>query len=128
MKSFLFTSIIVTLICTACGLGAATNNGNQMISAATSGSCNYIQSGSCNITLTYNTGGASGLSIGIQYNGTSYPQEFQINMESCVVINQAYNQTCNVPVKYIGNGSGGHTQNMIFSLGNAQSNQVSVSD
>lgn len=125
MKSFLIANILTVLLCAACGIGA--NNGNPSISASQTSGCSNIKNNTCTITLNYNTGGQSGLTIGIQYNGPSYPQEFIMNIESCSVINQNQNQVCAFPVTF-GQGAGGHTQNMTFTLGSAQSNQVSVSD
>lgn len=129
---------ILVLICVIMGVYGCNNvggTGNPSISAqVTSGNCSNFTSTneSCTVTITYNTNGATGISLGytpnplptaITSNGT-----FNSTFGACQtqVNNSVSGQySCPVTITYT-SGIGGANFNLAFTLGNATSNTITV--
>lgn len=127
-------------ICALVGLLSACNAGTEgtSISAAvTSGSCidmNNSNNTTCTITLTYNTGGTTGLSLGYTSSVTPPPagitanSSFTNGMAACQsqisAITTSGSHTCPVTIVY----SAGTATNtfLTFNLGGQSSGQIQV--
>ncbi|MBY0379238.1 MAG: hypothetical protein K2P99_02425 [Burkholderiales bacterium] len=123
MKSFLISSLIFILLCVACGVG-----NNPIITATAISGCSAmsVESPICKINLTYNTNGQAGLSLGVISTPDSFTDFDTTGLESCVVKNQANNQVCTFNILYKSGVK--NTQYMVFTLGSAKSNSVTVRD
>ena len=102
-----------------CSLGA----GSASISNAqvTQGNCGALQNGqSCQVTLTYNTGGESSVTFGVTYTPAQPANQFTAAFGSCSMATGQ--QTCQVPVTYTRPATGRPVpQTLVFTLGTGES-------
>jgi len=126
LKNLLLLLGVVT-ICSSC-IGDSTDTGNPTISATTTGVCTGSGINNCAIILTYNTNNNTGLRFTVA--GNSSPQSFTLNgLNNCLITNTSNTQSCTVTVAYtVPNPFAQITQNLVFSLGSASANQVTVSN
>lgn len=146
-KNIILVSALALLIVGVSGCNAgddSTSSTNQSISAeVTSGSCTNMQAGdTCEITITYNTNGESGLQLG--FSPTSLPDSinnstFYTTFGDCgsTVGGSDSEYTCQQPVviEYVGSctsncgsPSGSQTTNidLSFTLGDATSDSINI--
>ncbi len=121
LKNLLLLLGVVT-ICSSC-IG---DTDNPTISATTSGVCQPMTAAdTCSITLTYNTGGQSGLRFTV--TGNSSPQFTLNGLNSCSTTNTSNTQSCIVNVTY-NPAPGNITEDLVFALGSAKSNAITISN
>ncbi len=128
LKNLLLLLGVVT-ICSSC-IGDSTDTGNPTISATTTGVCQPMLASTCQITLTYNTGGQSGLILGYQANpnlsifNISTGSTGSNGLNNCSVGNLTGNQQCSITVGYclLGSCTLGNSESVYFTLGNGSAN------
>jgi len=109
-----------TLLVTTCLYGCIIGGtGTPQITATGNRCTNLIGTSSCTINLTYNTGGVTGLSLGVKYDPQQFAQFTIQNLTTCPAPSGG-SQTCSLTVNYKSTGVR-VSQNMIFTLGSANS-------
>jgi len=123
LKNLLLLLGVVT-ICSSC-IG---DTDNPTISATTSGVCQPMTAAdTCSITLTYNTGGQSGLIFSIS-SGNIPSNYFNLDgLNNCSTTNTSNTQSCIVNVTY-NPAPGNITEDLVFALGSAKSNAITISN
>jgi hypothetical protein len=126
LKNLLLLLGVVT-ICSSC-IG---DTNNPTISAKiTDGVCQPMTTANtCSITLTYNTGGQSGLIISTS-SGNSFSDNFVltgVGGSYCPTTNTSNTQSCIVTVTYTPTTTP-ITEDLVFALGSAKSNAITISN
>ena len=126
----------LAVMCVACGIG--TNSSTiPSISIATNNACGTgITTNSCTLTITYSTGGNSGLAfggpicssvVGTSSSTTCAISTYTFNFNNCSIVSSTNQQTCTVPVTYNGSGTPPSiSENVQFTLSTATSNTISL--
>ena len=127
LKNLLLLLGVVTICSSRIG-----DTNNPTISATTSGVCQSMTTaGTCSITLTYNTGGQSGLIISTS-SGNTYPNNFVLTGvigSNCPTTNTSNTQSCIVTVTYTPPTPPNNiTEDLVFALGSAKSNAITISN
>lgn len=124
LKNLLLLLGVVT-ICSSC-IG---DTDNPTISAKiTGGVCRSMTTAdTCSITLTYNTGGQSGLIFSIS-SGNIPSNYFNLDgLNNCSTTNTS--NTCTVTVTYLAPSDADNiTEDLVFALGSAKSNAITISN
>lgn len=115
----------VAIVVSACE-GAGSSGNNPTISASAANCSPITMSNQCIVTLTYNANNNFNLGLGVTYSPQQLAQFTVSSLASCPTPSGSNNQTCLVTVTYLSTGTS-ISENLIFTLGNASSNNVFIS-
>jgi energy-converting hydrogenase Eha subunit E len=117
----IFSAAFIILL--GCTVGSANN---PTMSAVVNGTCNQNMSNgaTCNVTLTYNTNGVTGLTLGFTTTPSAPAGQFVPTIPASCSTAAQETQSCIVPVKYTKPTNGSVQQTIVFTLGGAKSNGI----